>query len=588
MGALAVAMLAGFVPASIVLSGRLRAALEDRARADLALAPRILADRLAASSDALMMHAKDLSHVARLADALASANRAGALETVESERASLRGSDAVIIGPDGAAWLGPVVDSQLVAETRSGHMPVAMRRSNTTIHRVALAPVMRGGTWVGAVGLAEPFDDRAAALLGSLTRSGVVIVTADGIRTGTTTDSSISAALVSLAQSGAVDSVPRLLRAGPEDLLVVAAPLNGAGIVLFSRRMAEELAVLPMLRRVALISAVSALLIALLLGGALAQRLGRPVRLLSAAASELADERFTAPLPSSRIREVSRVSATFEAMRTALAARLEELRRTNDALTDRNARLTALQADLMQRDRLAATGRLVTQLAHEIRNPVANLRNCLELIRRRVAHDAETTEFADLAIDELLRMHELAEQMLDMNRPHESQVQLVQPLTIARQVARFANVGAGAEQGRVVVQGDEDATIAVAPDALKQILVNLVQNAREAFAVASMASRGEIVIAVGRDRGVWIDVSDNGPGIADEFLARIFDPFFTTKNAVHSVGLGLFVAEGLVRGAGGRMTAHSEHVGGARFRLEYPLAVAAEQSPGPLQPMANA
>ena len=163
LGALAVAMLAGFVPASIVLDRRLGAALEDRARSDLALAPRLLADRLAASTDAMMMHAKELSHVPALAAALAKADRAGALQTVEAARATLGGSEAVVIGADGAIWSGPSVNSVLVAETRSGRMPVATQRSGGMIHRVALAPVMHEGTWLGAVGLAERFDDRTAA-----------------------------------------------------------------------------------------------------------------------------------------------------------------------------------------------------------------------------------------------------------------------------------------------------------------------------------------------------------------------------------------------------------------------------------------
>src|SRR5207253_4860563 len=120
------------------------------------------------------------------------------------------------------------------------------------------------------------------------------------------------------------------------------------------------------------------------------------------AAAALADGDFGIPVPQSRVREVSRVAEAFDQMRHALAARIAELRQANEALSDRNARLSALQADLMQRDRLAATGRLVTQLAHEIRNPIANLRNCLELIRRRISDDTEASEFADLAIDELL------------------------------------------------------------------------------------------------------------------------------------------------------------------------------------------
>ena len=571
LGALAVAMLAGFVPASIVLDRRLGAALEDRARSDLALSQRILADRMAASSDAMMMHAKEFSHVPSLAQALATSDRAGALHTVEVARSSLGGNEPVVVGPDGASWSGPAMDSALIAETRLGRMPVATQRGGRMIHRVALAPVHRAGKWVGAAGLANPLDDRAAALLASLTRSGVVIVTADGALTGSTLDTVTTAALVDAARNSVLDSLPRMVRGPTGPLLVVAAPLPGAGIVLFSRSLDNELAVLPELRRVAAVSAIGALLVALLLGAVLAARIGRPVRLLSTAASALAEERFTAPLPTSRIREVSRVSATFDVMRRALAARLEELRGANDALTDRNARLTALQSDLMQRDRLATTGRLVAQLAHEIRNPVANLRNCLELIRRRVLHDAEAKEFADLAIDELLRMHELAEQMLDVNRPRAAGVRVTRPFAVAQEVARLANLGVDAVRGHVVVRGDEEATVTIAPDALKQILMNLVQNAREAVATGAAERPAEIEISVGRDTGVWIEVRDNGPGIADDIGPRIFDAFFTTKDTVHGVGLGLFVAEGLVRGAGGQLRAFNRDGGGACFRSEFPM-----------------
>ena len=211
------------------------------------------------------------------------------------------------------------------------------------------------------------------------------------------------------------------------------------------------------------------------------------------------------------------------------------------------------------------------QLAHEIRNPVANLRNCLELIRRRVLHDAEAKEFADLAIDELLRMHELAEQMLDVNRPREAGVRVARPYIVAQEVARFANLGVDGVRGHIVVRGDEEATVTISPDALKQILMNLVQNAREAFASGATERPAEIEIAVGRDTGVWIEVRDNGPGIADNIGARLFDAFFTTKDAVHGVGLGLFVAEGLVRGAGGHLRAFNRDGGGACFRIEYPM-----------------
>jgi signal transduction histidine kinase len=233
----------------------------------------------------------------------------------------------------------------------------------------------------------------------------------------------------------------------------------------------------------------------------------------------------------------------------------------------------------MQRDRLAATGQLVANLAHEIRNPVANLRNLLELIRRRTSQDAQVHDYAELAIDELLRMHELAEQMLDLNRPRDPKAQRADPLTVAHEVARLATAGVGADGIELSVNGKVVRPAAIAPDALKQVLLNLVQNAREAV---TQAGKGvpRIAIAV-RDAedGIRIRVSDNGPGVPEELRTRIFDPFFTTKSAVDGVGLGLFVAEGLVRSAGGRLMLDGSSSSGATFVIELPVAVAPASPP---------
>ena len=115
-----------------------------------------------------------------------------------------------------------------------------------------------------------------------------------------------------------------------------------------------------------------------------------------------------------------------------------------------------------------------------------------------------------------------------------------------------------------------------APDALKQVLLNLVQYAREAVVAAPHVGAGapddiDIVVELcGAD--VVIEVRDRGPGIPSTILTRIFDPFFTTKDTVHGVGLGLFVAEGLIRTAGGRLGAGNRDGGGAWFRLELPIA----------------
>jgi C4-dicarboxylate-specific signal transduction histidine kinase len=189
-------------------------------------------------------------------------------------------------------------------------------------------------------------------------------------------------------------------------------------------------------------------------------------------------------------------------------------------------------------------------------------------------------DYAELAIDELLRMHELAEQMLDLNRPRDPKSQRADAPAVAREVARLATAGSGSEGIEVVVDGTTTRAAAVAPDALKQVLLNLVQNAREAV---TQSRNGVPRIAIDihdADEGIVIRVSDNGPGVPAELRTRIFDPFFTTKSAVDGVGLGLFVAEGLVRSAGGRLVLDDTQNGGATFVIELPT-VPLQATPSP-------
>jgi two-component system C4-dicarboxylate transport sensor histidine kinase DctB len=212
---------------------------------------------------------------------------------------------------------------------------------------------------------------------------------------------------------------------------------------------------------------------------------------------------------------------------------------------------------------------MAAELAHEIRNPVANVRNCLEVVRRGLPDESEGARFADMGIDELLRMHELAEQLLDLNRPADPSAGSCAPAEVAAQVATLA--GVGEEPVRVEIRADlpSGVQIALPPDALKQVLFNLVQNAREASGPSGLV---EIRVGV-EDDNVVLHVIDDGPGIDDEVLPRIFDPFFTTKEAVHGVGLGLFVAEGIARRYGGRMEAGNRtDSSGAHFRIEAPMA----------------
>ena len=312
------------------------------------------------------------------------------------------------------------------------------------------------------------------------------------------------------------------------------------------------------------------------MGGWLATRLGRPVRALGEAAKQITQGNFDASVEHSAVSEVDQVASAFETMRDALAARIAELSEANEALEDRQARLGMLQAELVQRDRLSAAARLLAQLAHEIRNPVASVRNCLEILRRRVAGDPEARDFADRTIDELLRMHELAEQMLDLHRPGSPEGDC-DAVTVAEDVAALVRIGLGDQSVRVTVELDGPVQVSIPTDALKQVLLNLVQNAQDA-----LGTGGTIDIRVESDgERATLRVTDDGHGIVDSALPHLFDPFFTTKTDLRGVGLGLFTADGLARTHGGRIIAGNRAEGtGAVLTVEMPLTSGPEEQAG--------
>jgi signal transduction histidine kinase len=548
------------VPAAMVLETRLTTVLVRRAHDEVAAAPHIFGDRRAAVSDAMMMHAKELAHAPGLAEFMASGDRESARRLLDRARQGY-GDDAVLVTANHGRWSGPPVPGTLLDATRRGDMPVAVVLDGRTLRTVAVAPVMRGTRWVGAAGVATDLDQLEAERLAGLTRGDVLFFASDRLVASTTraaSDTALNAALISLPADSAVHRVDTN---GGAFLAVVVLASADTRIV-FLHDLRHEFALLPELRHIAVLAGVTALALALLLGAVLANAVSRPVRDLARAADLLARGDFDVPLGPSKLTEVTQLAAAFAAMRYALQARVRELE-------ERQSRLTELQADLIQRDRLATAGRLVAQLAHEIRNPVANVRNCLELVVRHRTADPQIRTYAEMAIGELLRMHAMAEQLLDLHRPRREADTACDAVAVACEVAELVRIGAPDGAPTISVSGNGAAIVAISPDALKQVLQNFCQNAREA-----MPDGGAISIELRHgNSSVDIEVTDTGPGIAGVLLRRIFDPFFTTKRALDGVGLGLFVADGIVRSHGGRIVASNRpDRSGARFIVTLPIA----------------
>jgi signal transduction histidine kinase len=561
---LAAALMVALIPAGLVLDRILATRLEEAARADLERAPMLLTDLNAALGDALMMHAREAANAVGLAQALASGRTDAALRLLVGVIPV--GEEPVLVSRDGVNLAGPLPSDSQLAAARRGESPVDFVRSEGRLHTISVAPVALEGSFSGVAGVAKSVDAATAGTLAGLTDSDVLIVAGDSV-VASTMETDQARALARAAALLPADAAVRELQLDGVTFWLTAAPLGDVARVVFSLDRSSELALVPELRRSALLALLLALGLALALGAVLAMRVTSPVRSLATAADSLSAGDFDAPLKRSRLEEVDRMSHAFARMRSALQERLAELSRANTELAERQDRLQALQSELIRRDRLTASARLVTELAHEIRNPVANVRNCLEVVHRRLADDPEGQRFADLAIDELLRMHELAEQMLDLNRPLDPAAARTDAAAVLEQVVALYRAGGG--PGRKIELKAEPGVPAVAmpPDAFKQVLLNLVQNARE---VMPETGTVRLVLSLQRDRAV-IDVADEGPGIPRDRLDRIFDPFYSTKAEVSGVGLGLFVAQGLVTRSGGTLSVQNREGSGAVFRIELPL-----------------
>ena len=573
LGLVLVVVLVGLVPAGLILDRRLVSALEEGVRTDMASAPMVLRDRFENQAGARMMHAKEMASHPALAARLAAGDVSGASGFATGVASAFAGEEPLLVGSNGITVLGPAVPEELIDATREGGMPVVVVQTEYGPGTMAVAPVTSAGRWAGAAGVWVPMGSEEADRLSALTRSDVLLEAPNRELAGYTGRAEPAMGLFALLAEQPLSDEVREMELAGERYFVVSAELPGGARASFVRSMSEELAVVPTLRTAWATTIGLALVLALLAGVWFASRLARPVGALAGAAARISRGDFEASVEHSIVAEVDQVARAFEVMRDALAERIEELGAANRELEDRQERLSVLQAELVQRDRLSAASRLLAQLAHEVRNPVASVRNCLEILRRRVEGDAEASELADLAIDELLRMHELAEQMLDLHRPGSTEGEC-DAAAVANDVAAVVRVGLGGREIEVSVHAPEPLEAEIPSDALKQVLLNLLQNAQDAL--GQSGSIDVRVEAVGPN--VRIDVLDSGPGISDDALPQVFDPFFTTKADIRGVGLGLFTAAGIVRGHGGRIAAANRSDGrGARFTVEVPLLDSALQ-----------
>ena len=223
---------------------------------------------------------------------------------------------------------------------------------------------------------------------------------------------------------------------------------------------------------------------------------------------------------------------------------------------------------LLQSEKLAAMGRLTSQIAHELNNPIYGIMNTLELLKTVVPPDSKRRTLLELSLAETVRLSEMLRNMLSFSRPEEEKRVPVKIndliegiLLVMEKQMREANV-------RVTTSfSGEIPEIAASANQIRQVMLNVIKNAKE-----SMPSGGTLFVRTMLSDGyVSIIVRDSGVGIPGALKDKIFEAFFTTKQKVRGAGLGLSVCYGIVKGHGGEINVESEVGKGTTFIISLPV-----------------
>jgi two-component system NtrC family sensor kinase len=228
------------------------------------------------------------------------------------------------------------------------------------------------------------------------------------------------------------------------------------------------------------------------------------------------------------------------------------------------------QSKLVQTEKLAALGQMVTGVAHELSNPLTSILAYAQRLLLR-GDAAGRTEEAQKIYQEAERASTILRQLLLNARETQPERRRVSLNQVVLQTVELQRLGLPAERIRLNLELDP-VPPSVHGDAgqLQQVLMNLVGNARQA--IEESGKGGNIWVRTKRteEGRVFLEVNDDGPGIPEAIMARIFDPFFTTKPAGVGTGLGLAIVLGIVREHGGQLKVSSPPGGGAVFTIELP------------------
>lgn len=269
-------------------------------------------------------------------------------------------------------------------------------------------------------------------------------------------------------------------------------------------------------------------------------------------------------------RERERLLAALRVQNdVAIAANLrlgEALEQVEKAQED----LKASQAQLLQSEKLAAVGQLISGVAHELNNPLQAVSGYAELMLMYV-EDEMVRQDLDNLLDDTKRAIAIVRNLLSFARKEEGQRKCISVNDAIDSVIKLRTYELALDQIDVEADLDRGIPGTMADyQQLQQVFLNLLINAEQAM--KESGRRGRVIVRTEQlGPVIRVTVSDDGPGISADIIARVFEPFFTTKEIGHGTGLGLSICYGIINEHGGSIEVMSDEGEGATFVIELPV-----------------
>ncbi|WP_156033425.1 sensor histidine kinase [Candidatus Magnetobacterium casense] len=317
-------------------------------------------------------------------------------------------------------------------------------------------------------------------------------------------------------------------------------------------------------RRFIVVAILVLTVLSALIGHVLSRSVVRPLKQLQDSMKIIAGGGFHMIVIDSRDREVVSLIEAFNRM-----------------LRDREVR----RKHLIQSEKLASLGTMLSGVAHELNNPLSNISTSCQILQEELGQ-GDVEYFGELLRqidDQTTRARNIVRSLLDFSREKDFKKDTLPLRGLFEETIMFLKRQLPT-QVNIVMEIAENVSVYADKQRIQQVFLNLIKNAAEAITADGEATDGYISITARRafanekclrhdgtcvpgDAAVDIGIKDTGMGIESSMLPRIFDPFFTTKDVGKGAGLGLFIVHEIIEEHGGCITVDSHPQRGTTFRI---------------------